>query len=204
MASRNALKVDIAEQYYHVYNRGVEKRVIFMDDTDYAVFLNLLKRYLDDRPHKDLKGIDYPWLHKKIELLSFCLMPNHFHLLFYQVEAGSMATLIQAVCSSYTKYFNKKYKRVGPLFQGVYKASLIYDDAYVQHISRYIHLNPSNYKNWQYSSLPYYLGIRKAKWVMPDRMLEMFKNIKEYELFLNYYEEQKEIMDELKYSLADT
>lgn len=203
MASRNALKVDIAEQYYHVYNRGVEKRTIFMNDKDYVVFLNLLKRHLDDRPHKDARGNDYKCLYKQIELVSFCLMPNHFHLQVYQVDPGSMTTLMQSICSSYTKYFNKKYKRVGPLFQGVYKASLIDDDAYVQHISRYIHLNPDNYRGWEYSSLPYFLGSKRAKWVMPGRMLEMFNGTEEYLKFLEAYEEQREVIDELKYSLAN-
>lgn len=145
MASRNALKVDIAEQYYHVYNRGVNKGVIFQDADDYRVFLNLLKRYLDKGHQNDVHKSPVHTLNGKIEINAYCLMPNHFHLLIYQLEEGSMKKLIQSVCSSYTAYFNKKYSRVGHLFQGVYKASLISTDAYVQHISRYIHLNPKDY-----------------------------------------------------------
>ena len=203
MASRNALKVDVAEQHYHVYNRGVEKRTIFHHDIDYKVFLNLLKRHLDSAPHSSPLGKPYIWLHKKVELNAYCLMPNHFHLLLFQTEEGAMKQLLQNVCSAYTAYFNKKYKRVGHLFQGVYKASLISTDSYVQHISRYIHLNPKDYLKWDYSSLPFYLGIKHASWVAPARILEMFESREEYMSFLKDYESQKEIMDELKHELAN-
>lgn len=203
MASRNALKVDIAEQYYHVYNRGVEKRIIFVDDSDYSVFLNLIKRYLDKKQHVDARKIPYPWLKDKVELLAYCLMPNHFHLLLYQTEEGAMKTLMQSVCSAYTRYFNNKYLRVGHLFQGVYKASRISTDAYVQHISRYIHLNPADYRGWEYSSLPYYMGSKHAEWVRPARILQMFDSLREYDTFLKDYEGQRQILNDLKHELAN-
>lgn len=195
--------MDIAEQHYHIYNRGVEKRVIFIDDIDYRVFLNLIKRYIDEKPHVNAHKVPYSWLGDEIELLAFCLMPNHFHLLLYQIKEGAMKKLMQNVCASYTSYFNKKYKRVGHLFQGVYKASTVMSDSYAQHISRYIHLNPDNYRDWEYSSLPYFLDQKKSGWVKPKRILKMFDNIHDYDDFLKDYEGQKEIMDELKLEMAD-
>ena len=71
-------------------------------------------------------------------------MPNHIHLLVYQHQPQAMAQFMRSVLTSYSRYFNKRYKRSGSLFESRYKASLISDDAYLEHISRYIHLNPGN------------------------------------------------------------
>ncbi|MES2971586.1 MAG: transposase [Patescibacteria group bacterium] len=202
MTSRNRIKQYVDESYYHIYNRGVAKRVIFKEKQDYAVFLNLLKRYLDDKPSFDQSGREYEYLHDRIELLAFCLMPNHYHLLIYAQEAAAMTRLLRGVATSYSTYFNKKYERIGPLFQDRFKASWILRDNYLLHISRYIHLNPKDWRTWEYSSLAYYLGMKDAAWVRPKRMLELFEN-KNYEQFVADYESQKQIWDELKHELAD-
>lgn len=173
MPSRNIVKQYDMDTFYHVYNRGVEKRKIFIDDNDYAVFLNLLKRYLDKEPVKDSKGREYDWLAKDLQLVAFCLMPNHFHLLIYQTELTAMTRLLRAVCTSYTSYFNKKYKRVGKLFQGHYKASRVQNETYLTYITRYIHRNPSQYNAWEWSSLPYWVGGRRSSWVKPDVLKNM-------------------------------
>lgn len=204
MPSRNIEKVFIAEAYYHVYNRGVEKRHIFMDDEDYRVFLNLLKRYLKKEPSQDLKGRVYPNFYGDLELLAYCLMPNHFHLFMYQdQDASSVTALMRGVCTSYTGYFNKKYKRVGHLFQDRFKASQILSDNYLIHISRYIHLNPKNYESWPYSSYNHYISNRKADWVRPDRVLELFEG-ESYASFVADYKDHKETLDEIKANLAYT
>lgn len=205
MPSKFREKVYLPDTYYHIYNRGVNKRSIFKTAEDYATFLNLLKRYLDDKPVLDNKGREYEWLHNKIELLAFCLMPNHFHLLIYQQDPDAMTRLIRGVGISYTGYFNKKYKRLGPLFQDRFKASIITRDDYLQHISRYIHLNPYNYQTWEFSSLPYYKGDKKTGWVQPERILELFDdNRSEYIKFLADYEQHKKMLDEIKSDLADS
>ncbi len=201
--SRNSRKIYLPETYYHLYNRGLNKQKIFWDDEDYAVFLNLLKRYLDDQPTKDSKGREYPWLCKDVELLAFCLMANHFHLLAYQITEDGVRQLLKNVCGSYTSYFNKKYKRLGPLFQDRFKASMVIHDSYLQHISRYIHLNPKMYKVWQFSSLPYYLGKKYAAWIRPERILKDFQTPEEYEQFVADYTDQKSILEEIKAELAN-
>lgn len=203
MSSRNVIKDYVEDSFYHVYNRGVNKRKIFLDNDDYAVFLNLLKRYLDSEPVTDNKGREYEWLHKRIELLAFCLMPNHFHLLIYQHDKEAMTRLMRGTITSYTIYFNKKYRRTGPLFQDRFKASLITKDTYLLHISRYIHLNPHDYINWEFSSLLYYAGKKKAGWVNPDRIMEFFEG-DNYFAFIKDYEEQKLMLDELKHELANS
>lgn len=201
MPSRHLQKIYAVDAYYHVFNRGVGKRIIFKEDEDYSVFLNLLKRYLGLEPVKDKMGREYPWYHKQIELLAFCLMPNHFHLLVFQKDAMAMSKLMRSLCTAYTMYFNKKYKRVGHLFQDRFKASMISNDAYLQHITRYIHLNPQDYKNWQFSSLPYYFGYKQATWLNPQLILGLFEG-ESYSSFLEDYESHRQMLKEIKSELA--
>jgi len=203
MPSPNLEKIYLAESFYHIYNRGVNKQPIFLDSKDYAVFLNLLKRYLDSKLTEDKNGREYENLHEKLELVAFCLMPTHFHLFVFQHTPEAMTRLLRGVGTSYTGYFNKKYRRSGPLFTDRFKASIINNDAYLIHISRYIHLNPLSFRNYEWSSLPYYLGKKQADWVNPGRILELFKDKKDYVDFVNDYEDHKKILDDLKYELAD-
>jgi putative transposase len=176
MPARNVVKQYEEDSYYHVYNRGVEKRAIFLDDQDYTIFLGLLKRHLSRHKEENKRGQVYESYGGRIELLSFCLMPNHFHLLFYlNNDTTSISELMRKVSGTYTTYFNRKYERVGHLFQGVYKASKIDNDPYLLHISRYIHRNPDDYMNWPYSSLPYYISDWKADWVVPDKIYQLYE-----------------------------
>lgn len=203
MPSKHVEKIYTLDTYYHVFNRGVGRRSIFKDEKDYVVFLSLLKRYLGEEPIKDKQNREYPWFHNEIQLLAFCLMPNHYHLLVYQQDEHAMTNLLRSLCTSYTRYFNKKYKRVGHLFQDRFKASRISNDAYLLHISRYIHLNPKDYKNWQFSSLPYYLDQKHSNWMSPQPILDLFEN-ESYINFVKDYESHKKIMEEIKSELADS
>ncbi len=114
-----------------------------------------------------------------------------------------MKKLLKNICGSYTSYFNKKYQRVGPLFQDRFKAVLIDNDSYLQHISRYIHLNPRAYLEWEFSSLPYYLGKKRADWVKPKATLELFESVDDYRQFVADYESYKRDLDILKSELAN-
>ncbi len=203
MPSRHIEKIYGPDVYYHVFNRGVGRRTIFKDDEDYAVFLNLLKRYLSPEPVKDKLGREYPCYHHDIQLLAFCLMPNHYHFLVFQKDPQAMTNLMRSLCTAYTMYFNKKHKRVGHLFQDRFKASMILNDAYLQHISRYIHLNPDNYKEWQFSSLPYYLGLKEAEWLKHEAILELFEG-ESYSAFLSDYTGHRKILKNIASELADS
>lgn len=197
MPSRNVIKQYQENSYYHVYNRGVEKRVIFRDDQDYQMFLGLLKRHLSRSQEPGVRGQQYESFGGRVELLAFCLMPNHFHLLFYlNTDVKAITELMRRVVGTYTSYFNKKHDRVGHLFQGVYKASRIDDDVYLLHISRYIHRNPEDYYNWPYSSLPYYIKDWKADWVVPDKIYKLYE-WGTYEPFLNNYESDNSVDDSI-------
>ena len=203
MPGINLEKIYLLDSYYHVYSRGTNQDTIFRDDGDYAVFLNLFKRYLSDSPVQDQQGREYLWLHDQIELLAYCLMPNHFHALVYQTEPGAITRLFKSTLTAYGMYFNRKYMRHGPLFQSRFRASIITSDVYLQHISRYIHLNPKNYRRWPFSSLPYYQARQHAAWVSPDRILELFASSEEYMDFLADYEDHKKMLKKIRSELAD-
>lgn len=188
MPARNIVKTYFENGFYHAYNRGVEKRSIFMDEQDHIVLLGLLKKYLLPSPIiNKLEQTTAPItlnLHKEINLLAFCLMPNHFHLLLQQKKRDSMTKLLRRVATSYSIYFNNKYNRVGSLFQGSYKAVLIENENYLLHLSRYIHLNPTEFLkkndlvNYRWSSYQTYLGFANFNWVKTDIISSYFNTSK--------------------------
>lgn len=113
--------------YYHIYNRGHNKQAIFYDATDYQRYLKRLREYLEKH---------------EVTLLAYCLMPNHIHLMLRQDGEESIDRFIHRLHTAYTMYFNKKYEKVGAVFQGRFKAKIIDTDEYLLHVSRYIHINP--------------------------------------------------------------
>lgn len=205
MPSRNIVREFAEDQYYHIYNRGVEKRIIFLDDQDYSVFIGLLKKYLiGEKMQIGVNRHAFQTLQASVQLLAYCLMPNHFHLLLHQSEPDGVTKLMRRLSTGYVMYFNERYGRVGSLFQSTYKASHINADAYLHHISRYIHLNPAKYKTWPYSSLPYYSGDRKAAWLTTRPILELFDDsTSEYLKFVNNYSDNKHELDVLRWQLAN-
>jgi len=146
-------------EIYHVYNRGVEKRKIFLNDENYLRFIHDLFEFNDISPAGKFfifggSTSEYAGKRKReslVEILVFCLMPNHYHLLLRQLQNGGITKFMKKIDIGYTMYFNKKNKRVGPLFQGRFKAVLIDKQAQFYHIPYYVHLNPLELKlpNWK-------------------------------------------------------
>lgn len=202
MPSKNSLKKDVEDSYYHIYSRGVNRSPIFLSHGDYVVFFGLLKRYLSVKPAKNENGVIYPHFYNEVELLAFCLMPTHFHLLIYQHDQMAMQNLMRALMTSYSMYFNKRYKRSGPLFEGRYRAVLINSEPYIFHISRYIHLNPDNWQTYPYSSLAYYRNELSAEWIKPDRIVSLFGSKDEYLDFVADYEDYEQQLISVKDNLA--
>lgn len=217
MASKNSIKEYVENGYYHLYNRGVEKRAIFQDKQDYSVFLSYLKSYLLPKDLKKLrellnsralssrerdkvlKQIRLNNFNDEITLLSYCLMSNHFHLLIKQKSANSIDRFMNSLILRYVMYFNKKYKRVGPLFQGSYKAVLVRTDEQLIYLTSYIHRNPlPKFDNFgsklqevvleaQPSSYLDYLGKRESDWVNCEEVLSFFGRIdpqSSYQMFV--------------------
>jgi putative transposase len=173
------------EQCYHVYNRGVEKRDIYIDKTDYSRFLELLYVCNSEQPinlrnlHNSFGDIyQFDRGETLVAIGAFCLMPNHFHILVTPLQPNGLARFMGKVTTGYSMYFNKRYQRTGVLFQGRYRAEHANTDQYLKYLYSYIHLNPvkllqSDWKErgiadpqaayeyaatYAYSSLPDYLG----------------------------------------------
>lgn len=204
MPSKNTVKEFAPNSFYHVYNRGVERRVIFMDDQDYTVFIGLLKKYITGENHNKNNRHMFTPLSHAVSVIAYCLMPNHFHLLLYQYDITGITQLMRRINTGYAMYFNNKYGREGRLFQGTYKASYINSDAYLHHISRYIHLNPTAYDTWPYSSLEYYKGEKTSDWLKTGPILELFNDDRaEYLRFVADYVEARDELAILKHQLAN-
>ncbi len=199
MPARNSIKQYVDNGYYHIYNRGVEKRLIFLDEQDYAVFLSYFKEYLLPKDEKELyKRLSDPTtsykekdrilkllrlnnFYEEVTLLTYCLMPNHFHFFVKQKSSDSIDRFMNSLGTRYTMYFNKKYKRVGPLYQGVYKAVQVLSEEQFIYLTRYIHKQAlasqgDALRGWdgQPCSHKEYLGIRKSEWVHPEEVLNYF------------------------------
>jgi putative transposase len=147
---------------YHIYNRGVEKRSIFLSDGDRWRFLQGLYLFNDESVSTNLLfrleqekgkmhfGILREYMRKAgikrkplVRIMADCLKPNHFHLLIEEIQKDGISRFMQKLGTGYTKYFNKKYERVGGLFQGVYKAVAVKKDVQLQYLLAYINvINP--------------------------------------------------------------
>src|SRR3989344_2914621 len=214
MPAKNRIKKYVENGYYHIYNRGVEKRIIFTDEQDYAVLLSYLKTYLTpkDTPSlqnilasnsanskekaKAIKLLRMNNFFEHLNLLAFCLMPNHFHFLVNQKEPEIIDKFMNSLGTRYSMYFNRKYKRVGPLFQGLYKAVLITSEEQLIYVTRYIHRNPAskgrafkNLQKYQYSSYSEFLGLRNTPWIIKNEILSNFSRM-EFNSYRSFVEDE--------------
>lgn len=198
--------------YYHIYNRGVEKRKIFLDRWDYLRFLETLDFYRKSPTPMKLSDFRRGVVKLKkaekqkeiIKILSYCLMPNHFHLLVHQLQDGGISKFISQLSNSFTKYFNTKHKRVGPLFQGTFKAKIIENDEYLLQVSKYIHRNPfllskSGFppsrwegKVYPYSSYGYYLSRQQHPFCDCSFILAYFSRVNPKLNYQSFVEESED------------
>lgn len=193
MASKQAVFAN--QEIYHIFNRGVEKRTTFEDKKDLDRFTETLAYYRSEAPPARFSFRKRPILKPKkkgapmVEVLCYCLMPNHFHALVKQLKKGGITSYLSKLTNSYTKYFNTRYKRVGPLFQGTFKAVRIADDEQLIHVSRYIHLNPltdyivRDLRKFPFSSYLEYMGEQDG-FCQKEQILSHFKNPSAYETFV--------------------
>ncbi len=194
MPSKNALKIYSEGGFYHLYNRGVAKSRIFLDEQDYGTFLSYLKEYLSPfvpPTSEEMSKSGYIYIRKnylqQIELVAFVLMPNHFHLLLKQNESRTIEGFMRSLLTRYSRYFNRRHDRVGHLLQDVYKGILVDNENYFWWLSRYIHRNPiellDNNKplvSYPYSSYPAYLKFKKMNWIETKYLLSEIKNYRKF------------------------
>jgi putative transposase len=203
---------------YHVYNRGVDKRAVFLNHWDYERFLVLMYFLNTKEDGLMAKWQDFkesnpnasPWEFRKfrpqdrlVELNCYCLNENHYHFILKQLKNKGIETFMQKLGTAHSMYFNKKYVRSGSLFQGPFKAIHIDNNEYFLYLSAYINKNHSihGYKGgdgWKYSSFLDFIGKKDDQLHLcnKDPILKQFKNVKEYEDFIKvnalYMKEKKE------------
>ncbi len=205
-------------EYYHILNRGVDKRIVFNDEMDYRRFLlsmnllndekdGLMAAWKDFRKYRPRARLwDFPKLKVKskplVEFVAYCLNPNHYHLIVRQLREKGIEKFMHKLGTSYTHYFNNRNERTGSLFQGKFKAVHINSNSYLLYLSAYVNNNHfiHGYKNreWKYSSLPDYFGIRDSKICNKDVILSQFDyRFDEYKDFVMenslYMKEKKEL-----------
>lgn len=202
MPVKNCLKVYKPNAYYHVYNRGVEKRTIFQTERDYKIFLSYLKFYLQGQSLQVLSSSRQPNnFYDEIELLAYILMPNHFHMLLYQTNTMDINYFMRSLMTKYVGQFNKRYQRVGPLFQSRYKAVLIESKDQLIYTTKYIHRNcldlfsdklPARtvLAGYKYSSYLNYTGVVNQIWVNPEPVLRHYLKLYPNKLYKNYVWEE--------------
>ena len=211
-------------ELYHVYNRGVERRPVFTNKREYGRAFDTLKFYrFSDLPLRLSKFLVIPESerlelitniskHDKIvEIIAYCLMPNHFHFLLKQTQTNGISRFLANFTNSYTKYFNTKRNRVGPLFQGLFKAVHIETDEQFIHVSRYIHLNPvssfiikiEELENYQWSSFPEYMNKTSEVICYTKPILDYFSSVEKYRQFVFDQASYAQELDKIKHLIFD-
>ncbi len=202
-------------EYYHIYNRGVDKRNIFLGPKFYERFKLGLREFNSNKPskltrsscsrlnleHEDLgMGGDQE---KLVDVVLYCFMPNHFHLLIRENKEGGITEFMRKLGTGYTMYFNKKNKRTGSLFEGRFKAVHISKDEYLRHLFVYIHINPLDLveSKWKENGI---LNINDAIKFIEGYKWSSYKNyikddfsdkIINKETFPNYWKNNEEMME---------
>ena len=180
-----------AGEYYHLYNRGNNFQPIFFEHENYFYFLRLIRKHLVERNQVSLRNLVSE--SGGLDVIAYCLMPNHYHLLVC-LKIDDLPALMQSFTLAYSKSINKRFERVGSLFQGPFKAIHIDRDEYLLHLSRYIHLNPVAAglvrcpEDWEFSSHGEYIGLRQGTLPKPQIVLDQFSSPEAYRQFVETYD----------------
>lgn len=175
--------------FYHVYNRGVAKLPIFLDQQDLERFLDTLNYYLEAVQITKLStarliksGLPRPVAEPNsplTEILAYALMPNHFHLVLREQSEKGISRFMRVVLNSYTRYFNTRHERVGPIFQGIFRFVKVESDEQLLHLTRYVHLNPfvakltQDLAAYRWTSYPAYLAGTNSRLCHPTLPLKL-------------------------------
>lgn len=208
--NENMRNISIAQgEHYHVFNRGNNKQLLFLDKKDYArflfliiyfqspiVFTNISRKidYFVKNGKFDFSSEDAEKIAKQryVEVINFVIMPNHFHITLSEFEENGTSKYMQRVLCAYTKYFNTKYQKSGHVFQGPYKAVHIKDNNQLLYLSTYIHRNPREINDWKdkehsYPWSSYKSYTQENQWgklLMQDLILDQFSDKKGYDKFV--------------------
>lgn len=204
----------IAGEYYHIFNRGVAHMSIFIDHRSYRRFINSMTYYQMEGPKPRLSHFN-PKVHSInldkhiVKIICYCLMPNHFHLLVKPLNNKALTEFMRKLQDSYSKYFNTRSKRVGPILQGMFKAVLVQSNEQLLHLSRYIHLNPlvsvitKNLKDYRWSSFPEYLNLTNLEICSKEIVLDQFQSTEDYYQFVLDQESYGRELELIKHQLLE-
>ncbi len=185
------------QYFYHIFNRGAYKNRVFLNKSDYEIFISILAYYLiypktkNFAYQKKVNEFQVTNLEKKqtVHLVAYCLMPNHFHLLLKQLPNATKKTnisnLMRRLMITYAMYFQNKYDHAGAIFQGRYKNVIVDIDEQLVYLSKYIHLNPQKItqklEKYMFSSFPAYINtVRQPDWLHPEYVLKLQKGYKKF------------------------
>lgn len=193
----------VNSEIYHVFNRGIDRRETFTDNNEFERAVTSMNYYLHKKPVNKLSTylksvqqgsrIDNNEGILLVDLICYCLMGNHFHFLVRQNEDGGISKFLSNFQNSYTRYFNTKHERTGPLFSTQFKAVRIENENQLAHISRYIHLNPYTSEvvnsfdqliSYPWSSLEKYLNLNSSTNLKKEIILANFRSVLEYKRFV--------------------
>lgn len=193
-------KIYVPNSWYHVWNRGHSKLPVFRHACDYSEFLEIFRRHLDVRPSCDPRRRPYRNLHGEIAVAAYCLMPNHFHLVIRQAEAAdAIARLMRYTMIGYGRYFNRRYQRLGALFQNRYCADRIGDVRHLTHACSYVHLNHGDDPEYEYCSHRYFVDpVSAPSWLRPGLALEVIGGFDRYEKFISALAAERREQAEIK------
>lgn len=188
-------------QTYHIFSRSIAGYVIFNSDGEYSRMLDVFEYYVNERPSLSISR--YLALsdeaqrerlemdknsERLVDIIAYCIMPTHIHLVLKQLKDKGIVLYMKNILNSYSRYFNTKHIRKGPLWEGRFKSVLIEKQEYLQHLTRYVHLNPvtskltENPSNWKYSSYNEYLNDDPEKLCRYADMLEI--DAQQYKTFV--------------------
>jgi len=169
-----------SSNFYHVFNRAVDRQPVFLDSDYYTHFTSLIARYISQTNQVNKYGYVYPNYHQDIRIHAYCLMPNHFHMCIEELTPGALGRFMQSLKGAYCRYFNLRNDRTGVLFETKYHAEPLPTDNDFINAIRYIHMNPlvltPDYANYRYSSLRYYMGMTPPVWLETKLFRSFFPN----------------------------
>jgi putative transposase len=190
MANREKIAVG---EYYHIYNRGADKRLIVGDVNDVQRFVQSLEFFNSKEPVKSLREIIDSKNNKRtkplVEVICYALNPNHYHILVKEISEGGISEFMKRLGGGYTWYFNNRHRRSGVLFQGRFKSVHVKSNEQLLHLSAYINLNDKTHQisgstaGRVRTSWDEYTGKAKRNICKKGIILEQFKSIKDYKDF---------------------
>ncbi|MDP3724221.1 MAG: transposase [bacterium] len=211
----------VTDHYYHIFNRSVNKQPIFLQRPNYQRFIDIIRfykvakppcrfsRFLDLPQRDQIAVIEALALAKpSVSVLTYCIMPNHFHLLVRQEQDRGISNMVSVIQNSYAKYFNIKYGRVGAFWQGPFKAVLVEDDEQLLHVSRYIHLNPytsdiiqrkEEIFTYPWSSIGEYVGTKEGEFCRKEEIVSHYRSPEEYAEFIRDRADYQKRLKEIEY-----